>query len=200
MIDLKNYEIFNRHMSNLKETSLDSRDGMPGRYMTDSPLAAVNFDDVKEEYVQGLELCETPRSNDALFDDGNGALVFVEFKNGLITRAKQFAIRKKIYDSVLMFSDITSSKISDTRNIMNYILVYNESANAANQGDPELLEKQRKVVQPSPSFDSIAKTISGYAKKEYICFGLKIFKHYCFKEVHTFTEAEFDSYLAGLQH
>lgn len=101
MTDLKKYGIFNRHMSNLKETSLDDRDGTSRMYMTNSPLAAIDFDSVKEEYVQNLGLHEVPSSNDALFDDGKGTLVFVEFKNGFISRTKQFAIRKKIYDSIL---------------------------------------------------------------------------------------------------
>lgn len=198
MIDLKDYEIFNHHISNLKETSLDDRGDMRETYMTDSLLPAIDFDGVKDEYVQGLGLSEIPRSNDALFDDGKGSLVFVEFKNGFINSKKQFAIRKKIYDSMLMFTDITSTKLSDTRTGMNYILVYNETVNATND-DQELAEKQRVVAQLSPSYDSIAKTIGGYAKEEYICFGLRIFKNYCFREVHTFTEKEFQRYLTSLQ-
>lgn len=63
----------------------------------------------------------------------------------------------------------------------------------------QLVKKNAASVQPSPSFDSFAKTISGYAKEEYICFELRMFEKYCFKEVHTFTEAEFESYLVSLR-
>lgn len=192
MIDLSSYPIFQNHISNLKETSLDKHD-----YMTQSTRAAINFDEVKDEYVLNLGLSEIPKSNDALFDEGNGNLVFVEFKNGFMDRHKQFAVRKKIYDSALMFTDITSIGISAMRNNMKYILVYNETVNQTNPDD-ELQKKQKSTVQSSPSFDSIAKTLGQLANEEYICFGIKIFQNYCFKEVHTYTEKEFDMYLSTL--
>jgi len=91
MIDLNTFQIFADHLSNLKETSIDKRDGTP-QYMTLSTRDAVNFDDVKEEYVKQLGVSEIPKSNDALFDDGKGFLVFVEFKNGFMDRPKQFAV------------------------------------------------------------------------------------------------------------
>lgn len=197
MTDLSRYKIFSDHMSTLKETSLDDRDGGK-RYMTQSLRSAINFDDVKEEYVKDLGLSEIPKSNDALFEDGRGALVFVEFKNGFINRAKQFAIRKKVYDSTLIFTDITATGISDMRNAVKYILVYNESVNKENSCDEELQKKQRMEIQSSSSFDYFAKTLGKYANEEYVCFGLKLFLNYCFKEVHTYTEEEFEAYLSSL--
>lgn len=196
MVDLNNYPIFQNHISNLKDTSLDKHDGTH-EYMTQSTRVAINFDGVKDEYVLNLGLSEIPKSNDALFDEGNGNLVFVEFKNGFMDRPKQFAVRKKIYDSALMFTDITSTGISAMRNNMKYILVYNETVNHSNP-DTELQKKQKSAVQPSPSFDSIAKTLGQLAEEEYICFGIKIFQNYCFKEVHTYTEKEFAKYLSTL--
>lgn len=197
MIDLNAFQIFVDHPSNLKETSIDKRDGK-AQYMTLSTREAVNFDGVKEEYVKSLGVSEIPKSNDALFDDGKGYLVFVEFKNGFMDRPKQFAVRKKVYDSALVFTDITSTGISYMRDHMKYILVYNETANQDNDLDEELKKKRKTAVQPSPSFDAIAKNLGRCANEEYVCFGLKIFQNYCFKEVHTFTEAEFDAYLSTL--
>ena len=75
------------------------------------------------------------------------------------------------------------------RKSVDYILVYNESAN------PTIVEDKRKFVQPSASFDSLVKGISGLAKKEYIAFGLGFFKNYCFAEVHTYSQEEFNSFL-----
>lgn len=193
MVDLSSYEAFARHLSTLKETSLDCRDGK-AVYMTESSLCAVNFDDVKNEYVQNLHLSEIPKSNDALFVCGD-TLLFAEFKNGYIDRAKQFEIRKKIYDSLFIFTDITSLRISDLRKMMEYILVYNETANAGNK---ELSPKNE--VQPSVSFNQIAQTLRGYAQKEYVCFGLLRYQNYCFKAVHTYTQAEFEAYLTQLLH
>ena len=197
MIDLNTFQIFADHLSNLKETSIDKRDGTP-QYMTLSTRDAVNFDDVKEEYVKQLGVSEIPKSNDALFDDGKGFLVFVEFKNGFMDRPKQFEVRKKVYDSALIFTDITSTGISYMRDHMKYILVYNETANQDNDLDEELKKKRKTAVQPSPAFDAFAKNVGKYANEEYVCFGLKIFQNYCFKEVHTYTEAEFNAYLSSL--
>ena len=101
MISLSSFQIFNNHISNLKQTSIDDSDNSRSpQFMTDSLVTAINYDAVKDEYVRTLQLSEIPKSNDALFDDGRGHLVFVEFKNGKIGRRKQFEIRKKIYDSV----------------------------------------------------------------------------------------------------
>ena len=197
MINLSDYPIFANHVSTLKETSLDTNDGQR-KYMTQSSRDSINFDEVKEEYVSGLRLSSNPKSSDALFDDGSGSIIFVEFKNGYMDSKKQFDVRKKVYDSLLIFTDITSTGISNMRNTANFILVYNESVNRRNTSDPELKKKQNSEVQPSLSFDNIAKTLGKYAKEEYICFGLKIFKDYCFKEVHTFTEDEFEAYLSTL--
>lgn len=197
MFDLKDYPIFKQNLSNLKETSIDKHDKKI-KPMTQSTREAINFDQVKNKYVADLSLSTIPKSNDALFDEGNGELVFVEFKNGLMNREEQFAVRKKIYDSVMIFTDITSTGITYTRNNMKYILVYNETVNQNNYQDEELQKKQNSVVQPSTSFDDIAKSFSSFANEEYICFGIRIFQNYCFKEVHTYTEKEFDSYLSTL--
>lgn len=198
MINLKDYPIFEQNLSNLKETSLDEHDSNQ-MYMTQSTRKAINFDGVKTDYVKSLGLSDIPKSNDALFDEGNGELVFVEFKNGFMNNTKQFAVRKKIYDSVIIFTDITSKSISYMRKHMKYILVYNENINQSNDTDEELQKKQRSVVQSSTSFDDIAKAFGSFANEEYICFGIKIFQNYCFKEVHTYTEKEFDSYLSTLE-
>ena len=132
MIDLNTYPIFCRHLSNLKRLSLDDGKGQK-IYMTQFTRSAVNFDAVKKEYSSPLKLSKVPSSNDALFDDGKGSLVFVEFKNGFITREKILEIWKKIYDSTLIFTDITSTGISYTREHMKYILVYNETVNQDKQ-------------------------------------------------------------------
>ena len=46
MIDLTQYDIFNRNLSDLKTTSIDTSK-TPAVYMTDSTLSAINFDEVK---------------------------------------------------------------------------------------------------------------------------------------------------------
>ncbi|BDF15368.1 hypothetical protein CLOSCI_03286 [[Clostridium] scindens ATCC 35704] len=197
MIDLDTYPIFSSHHSNLRKLSLDDGKGQK-IYMTQSTRDAVNFDAVKKEYIKSLGLSKVPSSNDALFDDGRGLLVFVEFKNGFISRKKKLEIWKKLYDSTLIFADITSTGISYMRSNMKYILVYNETVNQDNDLDEDLKKKRKTAVQPSPAFDAFAKNVGKYANEEYVCFGLIIFQNYCFKEVHTYTETEFDAYLSTL--
>lgn len=136
--------------------------------MTESTFPAVDFDKVKETYVRPLGLQEIPRSNDALLVDGENC-VFVEFKNGYVDGAKKYEVRKKIYDSSLIFSDIISKGISWMRSYVEYVLVYNEKAN------PTAVKERNSYVQPSASFDEFAKTVSGLAKKEYVGFGVNIF-------------------------
>lgn len=195
MVKLSEYAIFRESMSTLRETSIDDHDNKNHDFMTDSEMAVVDFDLVKEKYIEDLGLSDVPKSNDALLDVGEGKLVFIEFKNGYIDAKKQFDIRKKIYDSALIFLDIASAGISSMRKCVEYILVYNESANRDNR---EVADK-RKYVQDSVSFDEFAKRLGGLAKEEYICFGIKMFEKYCFKKVHTYTEKEFDRYLLTLK-
>ena len=118
-------------------------------------------------------------------------LIFVEFKNGFMDAKKKFDVRKKIYDSVIILTDILNLGISKLRDQMEYVLVYNENIN---EDEKEILQK-KSYVQPSKAYDSLAKGIFGMAKKEYVCFGVDIFKNYCFKDVHTYTEKEFEEYL-----
>ncbi len=164
--------------------------------MTESTRCVINFDKVKDEYIASLGLSETPMSNDALFDDGKGCIVFVEFKNGFIDNTTIHNLGKKIYDSTIIYTDITSSTISAMRQNVIYILVYNEAENY-NNSDPNLVKKMRRVP-PSRAFMDFSERIASYALDEIICFKLKKFKNFCFKEVHTYTEAEFAYYLATL--
>lgn len=160
--------------------------------MTNSEKEAVNFDNVKNDYIKDLSLSNAPSSNDALFLSRDNKLIFVEFKNGFMDGEKKFSIRKKIYDSIIILTDILNTGISALRNKMEYILVYNESVNA---DEKEVLEKTRYSVQHSQAYDFIAKGVSKMANKEYVCFGVNMFENYCFSKVHTYTEAEFEEFL-----
>lgn len=194
MISLDNYPILKNNVSTLKETSVDKHDMSNIKYMTCSERAVVNFDDVKREYIENLSLSETPKSNDALFLSKDNKLIFVEFKNGFMDNAKKFSIRKKIYDSIIILTDIFNTGISTLKSEMEYILVYNESINS---NEKEVLQKKRFLVQHSEAFDLFAKSVSKMANTEYVCFGVKIFENYCFSKVHTYTEAEFEEFLAN---
>ncbi|MBR1740278.1 MAG: hypothetical protein IJ733_00105 [Lachnospiraceae bacterium] len=127
-----------------------------------------------------------------LFLNKENVLVFIEFKNGRMDNSQKFAIRKKIYDSIIILTDILNVGVSKLRDNMEYILVYNEFVN---ENEKDVLEKKRYTVQHSASYDYFAKSVSKLAKTEYVCFGVKKFENYCFRKVHTYTKEEFASYL-----
>ena len=191
MIDLTRYDIFRNHMTSLKETSEDKSHA---EYMTDSRCEVVNFDGVKDEYIKELNLQKVPDSVDAMFTDGNGLLVFVEFKNGKINAKTQYGIQKKIYDTTLIFTDITHSNISELRSNSKFILVYNKEKNKPDKVEGE----EKSYIQPSDSMNQISQTLAGLAKEPHIQFGLEMFKNYCFKEVSTLTKEVFDSQLSEI--
>ena len=100
----------------------------------------------KDEYVKKLGLSQAPRSNDALFAEGDeGSIVFVEFRNGTV---KEFIVRKKIYDSVLLYTDITSSWISAMRKSAKFILVTTKERkqNAKQKTEQKRLCRCQKVT------------------------------------------------------
>jgi len=186
MTSLNNIEIFTNNKATLKETSKSNHNGS-ATYMTESILNVVNFDAVKLEYVRDLSVFETPASNDALFFDNFDNCYFIEFKSGYIDRKKTFEIRLKIFDSLLIFTDIVGSGVSFTRNKMSYILVYNEGKNPLPEG-------MACGMQVSLSRESIAKyIIERRAKKKYIRFNLERFEGLYFKDVYTYTEDDFES-------
>ncbi len=174
MIIIENNELLLKHMSNLKETSKDDH-GEGETYMTYCEYPAVNFDKVKDEYITGLHISENPRSNDALLITPDNKSFFIEFKNGYMDNKKIFDVKGKIYESLPILTDIIGKGISYTRNELGYILVYNG-------------------VKNDPSID-IKKHIAGKAKAELIRFDLERFKNFFFKDVHTYTETEFEEFL-----
>ena len=175
MIDLNTFQIFADHPSNLRRLSLDDGKGQK-IYMTQSTRDAVNFDAVKKEYIKALRLSKVPSSNDALFDDGSGSLVFVEFKNGFISNKKKLEIWKKLYDSTLIFADITSTGISYTRNHMKYILVYNETVNQENESRQNSRKNERRQFNHLLHSMLLLRMWESMQMKNMCVLGLKYFK------------------------
>lgn len=185
--DIKNIKVFKDNISTLKETSFDKDNNT---YMTEYDISVIDFDGVKDDYIENLKLTEIPKSNDALLKLAEDKFVFIEFKNGIV---KPFNVRRKIYDSTLIFTDILNIGISYMRKNVEYILVYNESKNKNS-----IQEDKRKNITTPTSFNTIAKTITSYSGDNYVAFGLKDFENYCFKKVYTLTEKEFEEYLKSI--
>ena len=185
MIDVKKIELLNTSMCTLMETSRDNHDGVD-YYLSDSKLKVVNFDAVKEKYIRELSL-PMPTSSDALYIDDNGDFYLIEFKAGIIDTKKSYLIGRKIYDSLLILTDIIKEGISFTRQRLSFILVYDESKN------PLELHPCGEV-QFSPSREAIIKQINDKrAQKEQIRFSLERFETVYFKRVFTRTKDEFEN-------
>ena len=188
MIEWRKYKIFVDHKSNLKEVSKDDSDKENICYMTESLKETVDFDAVKTQYANELKLSEECASSvDGLFETTEN-LVFVEFKNGKM-KGEKSKVKEKIRDSLLIFCDVTGKHAKDTREWLEFILVYNIDKNPM----PNQIDKE--PVQESKSRVDIANYFSKKAKKEFIRYDLEKFKTLYFKDVHTYSEKEFEEYL-----
>ncbi len=185
MLDLKNYPELN-HWITMREASLDDAKGI---FLTDScpgkvdyaGIKVIDFDAVKDMYCMNLQIEEGyPCSNDALFLSIQDKLVFVEFKNGAVN---QYNLSRKMYDSILILTDILQKGISYTREAVEYVLLCKE----------EMLDKEIKQDR-----EKIRNHINRKARSEgheFISFGLRRFKGYLLKDVHTFTPSQFEDYM-----
>lgn len=169
MLMIDKYPILKEHLTTLRKTSKDKNHKDTVDFMTQSKLSVVNFDAVAREYAKTHHLKMLPTSNDAVFIDDN-KIIFIEFKNGIMSKEERLKIKEKIYDSVLMLMDILDKKISYSRENIQYILVYNS-------------EKNSRVA--------IGKSIAKMAGNHFVELGLAKFKGFCLKDVYTFTKEEF---------
>ena len=173
--------IFDKNIISFKEASFDEDNG---EYMTESKIEVINFDKVKEMYVREAKFksTNTPASSDALYIGRDGEYTLVEFKNGLIKSTTQYEVHYKIYDSLLMLGVFINQNIDFHRENVRFILVYNEGKNRR---------------EASRSKAKIGGHIANKAGKEIIEFDLERFQKYCFKQVSTYTEQEFqDKFLS----
>lgn len=183
-------DIFKESLSSFKDTSQDS-DGEVPDYMTDSEVQVINFDKVKESYIKGMKLSETPCSNDALYIGKDNELFFVEFKNGVMKNNKIYNVYNKIYDSLLIFNDIVGENISFCRQNLNFILVYNEGKNPYKKDELEQQDNSKAII---------GKYFHKKAKEKFVRFGLLKFEKLYFKKVFTYTEKEFkDDFLSKIE-
>lgn len=118
--------IFQKHQTTLKETS---HNDAAGQYMTDFLWQVIDFDAVKTDYMRAYHCDPIPASNDALLYR-DGKYFFIEFKDGNM-RTEIHEVKRKIFESLLLFGDITDTTISYLRENVSYILVYNKQKSQA---------------------------------------------------------------------
>lgn len=183
MIDVMGHEILSSNISTLKEMSKDDSQEVT-EYMTESEIKAINFDKVKRMYVNLLGISEECAKSVDTFAVFGDSYVLIEFKNGDMKNEKS-KVKTKILHSLLILCDILKCDITATRNEFDFILVYNE-------------QKNRDHNHTRSSASEISSHICGLAKEELVRFDLEKFKKLYFRNVHTYTEKEFDDYLSGI--
>ena len=196
MINLDDYDLFRDNKDTLKELSKDDpNDGQSDpEYMTESEVLAVDFDEVKRLYTNAHGHSE----NDASSVDGlsctDQKIVFLEFKNGVVSNKSRINIKDKVRDSLLIFGDITNTNVSYTRQNADFVLVYNENKNPA----PNQLTG-RVVQAPTKSLLTIAQCLAKLGEEDFVRFGMERFKGLYFKNVHTYTQEEFEKFIPQLK-
>lgn len=185
----------------LKQLSYDEANQ---EYLTDSEIMAVDFDQVKRCYTSNLGVRDRcAHSVDALLYKDDGTLYFVEFKNQKISKGKDAKdLRMKSIESLVIVSDILDQKISNLCKNIDFILVYSAEKNsmakenAEKEKEKEQEELNRKQQKALTDKYYIVNRVMKKANEELVCFGLETLKKVFFKNVHTFTEEEFQAYLS----
>lgn len=99
-------------------------------------------------------------------------------------KGKTDELKRKISDSLLIFSDITEKPLSYIRDNINYILVYNEKKNSNLPNENQM--------NPSVNRTQIGNIVTKLANRKFIKFGLGFYEKLFFNEVFTYTKEEFE--------
>jgi len=174
-------EMLTKFSCTLKDASEDVNKSSDEKYMTLSRISVVNFDAFKNAFIKNMVLTGIPLSCDVLYMNKQKELFLIEFKNGVIEAKKNYEIKMKIIESLLLLSEEFSETIKFTRKNMAFILVYNE--------DVEHGSKEFNNM----GINSLQKVLFDLARIRKIRFGLHRFKKLYFKEVYTYSKAEFES-------
>jgi len=165
----------------LKKTSEDTNKQSTDKYMTMCETEVVNFDNFKNEFVKKMKLHSVPMSCDALYMTMQNDFFMIEFKNGIIEKLKNYKIKVKIYESLLMLCEKFSKTIEFMRDNLSFILVYNEN-----------VEHGMEQYEDT-GLNEIKMSLFNLACEPLIRFGLHHFKKLYFKEVYTYSKTEFES-------
>jgi len=174
-------EMLRDYSDTLEKTSEDSNEQVDSKYMTFCKKTVVNVDKFKDNFVKNMSLEEVPKSCDALYMTSQNEFFMIEFKNGVIDAKKNYEIKVKIFESLLMISEKFSKTTDFMRSNMNFILVYNEDVTHGKEQYENI--GVRRVSVP----------IFKKAHIPDIRFGLRRFKKLYFKDVFTYSKAEFES-------
>ena len=185
---------FERNIVPIWKTSLRTGEHKKEKALIQSERNVINFEKVKTEYLKKHNLKNMCGSADAMLV-GDDCTYLIEFKSGFISKQEVYGVKKQFYDSVIMYMDLADAKVSEVRDKLILVLVYSGKKNE----DNELVKHGRENQMPeSENYRFLAKRIAGYAKQDYVEFGLECFKGFCCREVKTYTEKEFEEIVERL--
>jgi hypothetical protein len=170
-------DMLKKFPSTLEKASLDSE---KSEYMTSCQKEVVYFDQFKIDFMKTLSITDEKdfcKSCDAIYmTTPQKEFFMIEFKNGDF---KNNDIKIKILESLLLLSR-KFPEINFIEGNMHFILVYNENVREQEQ------HKNTDVKE-------VSKHLFKQAKESEIRFGLSRFKRLYFKDVFTYSKAEFEA-------
>ena len=177
---LKQNSDLSRFQNTIKELSKDDSKKNEGiiHYMSDDMRMAIDFDKVKEEYLaQNCLSVHYAKSVDALLQDENEEIFFVEFKNG---EFEPLEIRQKAIDSVMICGDIIDKTLSFFRNESRFLLVVSDDKM------DNLNPQQKKALH-----------LAWKSEHDIVFWGLKMLRGYCFNKVSAKSKTQFEKWLSS---
>lgn len=174
---LDSVRLFTENRDSLYNLSYDSAHA---ENMVESDCEAVSFDEVKRLYCNGHGMSEEKSDSvDAIMEEPDG-LAFVEFKNGNARTEKQ-QLRDKGNESMMIFCELAGKTISDTRQTIDYIVVYNEERTKLTQKERIMIARQKQSHLPTCLFD--------------------LGKHegFCFRSIWTMNRGQFKQWLDDIK-
>lgn len=184
MFKFSEMDAFTPFITSVRETSYDNAND---EYMTSNETDVVNFDDYTDSYTASHGI-PSVRSIDALYSSDCRGNIFIEFKNGKIDNKVIYEIKEKIYNSLLILSDVTGRTLKNYRQNLDFILVYNKEKNPS-------LFAEIPAPSNSPSLDGFVENLSGKGQRPFKPEGLESLESYCFKNVKRMSVSEFEEEL-----
>lgn len=181
-------ELIKGPIVDIRSTSIDDSDKDNPYPMISSSLPVFCFDDVKDNHIKTWGLNEVPKSADALHVDQDGSMTFIEFKNCAINNKTKFEVRRKMYESLLVFEDMVPQGLLFSHQNCDFILVFSEDKNK----DILAKEDPAEDIPSSESYEEFADCVMNYAEDELIHFGLAERIGFCYRKIHTYNEDEFE--------
>lgn len=181
------YELIkSKYPDSVSNWSITSCDTSNNCIVYEDKSEVLNFDAVEDCYYNNLPNdlhAKKIRTADALaLSTDSNSLYMVEFKNG---KYSQGEISEKMLDSLLLYSDITDENMSQFREKLIFILVYNA----------DKISLRPRGISISPSQKKIENTVSAFANSDPILFKLGKYKGVYFKNIYTYTEEKFRAFM-----